>query len=302
MRPAAFLILAFHLAEIAAPVVPHPAPPPVDAEIRCTDDSTIKLKILDETVTLTTRYGPLTIPLSEVRRIEFATRTTSADSERIDLLIKNMAHPDPDSRDKASAELREFREKAYLPALKATKHTDPEIGRRAAEIAQHLSKLPSYRLESHASDIIYTDDSKFVGQLSGDTIKVRTTQFGEQSLRLADIRTLRTAGGPTADDLAGAIMAPASMSAYANQIGKELLLSVPGTQVVAPVWGTDVYTLDSNVTSAAVHAGLVTLGQPGTVRVRIVASPVNFGGTSRNGITSAPYGNYPAGAFEFIRK
>src|SRR5689334_16488587 len=44
----------------------------VDVEVRCMDDSTMKLKLLDERLEVVTKYGKLEIPATDVRRIDFA--------------------------------------------------------------------------------------------------------------------------------------------------------------------------------------------------------------------------------------
>jgi len=48
--------------------------------------------------------------------------------------------------------------------------------------------------------------------------------------------------------------------------------------------------------------GHLSPGEVVTVRIRIVQSPPQFVATFRNGVNSTAYGNYPAGAFEFVRK
>ena len=68
------------------------------------------------------------------------------------------------------------------------------------------------------------------------------------------------------------------------------------------IWGTGTYTLDSYLPMAAVHAGVIKNGETATVKVKIVASPNQFTGSSQNGVGSAPYGQYPAGAYEFLIK
>ena len=60
------------------------------------------------------------------------------------------------------------------------------------------------------------------------------------------------------------------------------------------VWGTDIYTTDSPLALAAVHAGAVQMGQTAVVKVTIAASPNNFVGSTRHGITTENYGVYPA--------
>ena len=292
-------------------VMPVAQPPttratPTDVEVRCVDDSVMKLKVLDDRLDVVTRYGKLEIPVSEIRRIEFATRVPSEVAERITLLISNMNHPDFEMREKAMAELREFRDRAYFPLLKAVKHPDAEISRRAEESVRYLQKnLPAGQLEPRENDVIHTDDSKITGKLVSPSLRVQTSMFGEQSLRLSDVRSLRGMNAVAADDSANAAAAPTNLMAYQNQFGKEAAFSVTGTQPNgqgANVWGTDIYTLDSNLSAAAVHAGLVQAGQSGVVRVRVVASPQQYGGCVRNGVTSSPYGPYPAGAFEFVRR
>jgi hypothetical protein len=135
---------------------------------------------------------------------------------------------------------------------------------------------------------------------------VGTFQFGEQQLKLADMRTLRstTAGGT--DDHAAAAPAPGNLSAYQQQFGKEMTFSVTGFTSApganANLWGTDLYTLDSNIAAAVVHAGLAKPGETITVRVRVVQSPPQFVSTFRNNVNSTAYGSFPAGAFEFVRR
>ena len=180
------------------------------------------------------------------------------------------------------------------------------MSRRADEVLRHLqAKLPPGQLEPKEFDVVHTEDSKLTGKLTQASLRVLTFQFGEQVLRLADVRTLRSAAGVAADELATAAPAPANLSAYQNQFGKEMTFVVTGQQGSGPnsgVWGTDQYTLDSNIAAAAVHAGLVQPGQAGAVRVRVVQSPPQFVGSFRNGIGSAQYTAYPAGAYEFVRR
>ena len=290
----------------AAQQSPQPRPVTgVEVELKCVDDSTLKLKILDERLDVVTKYGSLQVPVADIRRIDFATRTPPDVAEKVNALIAALNHPDFDTREKATAELRSYKERAYLPLLKAIKHPDAEISRRAEETVRYLQqKLPPGQLEPRESDVIYTDDSKFTGKLIAPTLRVLTSQFGEQALRLSDIRALRTGPGVT-EEVGPAVAAPANLMTYQNQYGKELLFTVIGPQpggAAQGVWGTDVYTLDSNLAVAALHAGLVQPGQAAVVRVRVIASPIQFVGSFRNGVGSAPYGNYPSGAYEFIRK
>jgi Ca2+-binding EF-hand superfamily protein len=58
------------------------------------------------------------------------------------------------------------------------------------------------------------------------------------------------------------------------------------------VWGTDVYTADSPIAAAAVHAGLLRVGQTGLVKVTILPGQERYRGSSRNGVRTRNYGRY----------
>jgi hypothetical protein len=276
----------------------------VEVEVKCCDDSVLKLRLLDEKLELQTKYGLLVIPTADIRRIEFAPRIPPADAERIALAISRLAHPDYQIRERASAELLTFRERAYPSLLRAAKSDNPEVSRRAEEAIRAIqSRVPAALLEAREYDLVTTEDCKIVGRLTTAALRVHTTQFGEQLLRLSDLRVLSS--GSTVGETATAPPAPTNLMAFQHQFGKELTYTLtgytPGTGQ-ANVWGTDVYTLDSHLAAAAVHAGVVQPGKTAVVHVRIVQSPPQFIASYRNGINSTAYGNYPAGAYEFVRK
>jgi len=94
---------------------------------------------------------------------------------------------------------------------------------------------------------------------------------------------------------------PGSLGTYGNQIGKRFAFTVTGSTMNGALWGTNVYTLDSNLAMAAVHTGVLKPGQTGVVVVQIIASPNNFTGTFQNGIQSHNYAQYP-GAYQVIKR
>ncbi len=66
-----------------------------------------------------------------------------------------------------------------------------------------------------------------------------------------------------------------------------------------PIWGTDVYTDDSSVCTAAVHAGLFPLDEGGRVRIVIRTGRDSYTGSTRNGMISEDYGHWD-GSFSFV--
>lgn len=68
---------------------------------------------------------------------------------------------------------------------------------------------------------------------------------------------------------------------------------------VGSIWGTDVYTDDSSVCTAAVHAGLITIQSGGAVTIEIRPGEDSYDGSEQNGVTSNDYGAW-GGSFIFL--
>jgi hypothetical protein len=64
------------------------------------------------------------------------------------------------------------------------------------------------------------------------------------------------------------------------------------------VWGTDVYTDDSSVCTAAVHAGLIAQNTGGSVVIEIRAGRESYFGSVRNGVRTGSYESF-SGSFVF---
>lgn len=86
---------------------------------------------------------------------------------------------------------------------------------------------------------------------------------------------------------------PGTLSNYSNAKGSTLFFRVTGNKQ-ATVYGANPYTTDSGLASAAVHAGVLKLGQTAVIKVKILPGQKSYQGTTRNGITSISFGYYPA--------
>ena len=86
---------------------------------------------------------------------------------------------------------------------------------------------------------------------------------------------------------------PGNLSAYGQKVGETMAFSVTG-RIGGSVFGTGTYTTDSDLATAAVHAGILKDGEKGVVQVTIVESPNQFAGTTANGVTSSPWQAYPS--------
>ena len=172
-----------------APVV-KPVPYPV--EVRFADDSSIKAALQDKTIEITTRYGKLTVPVQEIRSIDFGMRIPPDTVKLIDAAIAKLGSQNFAERETASAELLELREMAF-PALQQAAHsTDAEVSKRAKEVVKVLADtVPSDKLHPPRHDTVAAVDFTIVGHIGTPTLKARTAYFGETSLKLAEVRSLR---------------------------------------------------------------------------------------------------------------
>lgn len=84
--------------------------------------------------------------------------------------------------------------------------------------------------------------------------------------------------------------APARIQDLCDTPGTTYYFRVTGAD--GSVWGTDVYTGDSALGAAAVHAGAVKFGETAVVRVTVMPPLAQYQGSVRNGVTSHDYGRF----------
>ncbi len=83
-----------------------------------------------------------------------------------------------------------------------------------------------------------------------------------------------------------------STTQFKGDDGQIYKFECPPNGVAGTIWGSDIYTGDSSICTAAVHAGLFTLEDGGIVTVEYRPGRKTYGSTERNGITSYTYGEY----------
>jgi hypothetical protein len=84
------------------------------------------------------------------------------------------------------------------------------------------------------------------------------------------------------------------MLGYGNRIGETFRVRVTAATDMRgrPIWGTDVYTDDSDLTAAVVHAGLLAPGQEGEVLITFLPGQGQYQGSARNGVTTDTFDSW----------
>lgn len=278
---------------------------PRAVEISFTDGSVLRLHLADDLIEMSSPHGKLQIPAEDILRIEFAQRLPEETVKQIDDLLAQLKSSDEDTRANAGEGLLAFREKAYLPLVKAVKGGEASLAPIAAEVLQELrAQVPAEELQIREDDLVETPDTKIAGQITMPALKLRTSQFGELALKLPDARSLRhqslVAAAPEPEPEGSVLPDPGNLKAYERRIGETLSFSVTGASSGGSLWGTDIYTTDSRLAMAAVHAGVLREGETGVVKVKIVAGQPSYAGSTKSGIASSNYGGY-GGSYEVLK-
>jgi hypothetical protein len=87
---------------------------------------------------------------------------------------------------------------------------------------------------------------------------------------------------------------------WAGQAGRVLTFLCDSNVELHTVYGTDIYTDDSYVCSAAVHRGITTQKSGGLVTIQLLDGYLSFTGSSRNGVTSLSQESWKGHSYTFV--
>ncbi len=95
---------------------------------------------------------------------------------------------------------------------------------------------------------------------------------------------------------------PGNLISYRGRLGERINFTVRGNALGGGVYGTGVYTDDSVLASAAVHARVLRTGEVGIVTVTILPGQNGgYAGSTQNGVTSAPRSSPWPGSYTISR-
>ena len=181
---------------------PKPSPPaaPVPVEVHFSDGSTVRMALLQPALEVQTRYGRLSIPASEVRRLELGLHFPEGMEARVNALVSALGSKSFREREEASAELVRLGQWSYSAIHAAAKSKDLEVKQRAELVLKQLmEKLPAAQQRVNPEDRVETAAFPVVGKLTGVTLRARDTRFGDVELKLCDVKSIRqlSAGAST---------------------------------------------------------------------------------------------------------
>ena len=144
-----------------------------------------------------------------------------------------------------------------------------ELARQAAALQEQVSAL------SDALDMVTGQQSTAVAPAPTDSINEHNSESTSASL-------------DSSSSLDEAQRVPWTLSGVETTPGQVLVYQVTGS-TRGLVWGTDIYTDDSPIAAAAVHAGLLRPDETGTIMVTILRGRETYRGSARHGVASRDY-------------
>jgi hypothetical protein len=177
-------------------------PSPKIAEVRFSDGSVVRMTLMQEHLEVVTKYGKLSIPVGEIRRIDFGLHMPGGLGEQITTSIKLLGSEVYRDREAATKDLLQAGHWACASLQKAAKSPDPETAQRATQLLKQITeKVSPELLRLKDEDVIVTNDFTVVGKIADLTVKAYSPHFGDVALKLCDLRTMHVRQQCNSNDL-----------------------------------------------------------------------------------------------------
>ncbi len=185
---------------ILFPAILHAQPTPTTANppltMRFQNGSIVQQATLLDSIEIETKLGKLTIPPSEVHRIDFGFRVSDEDAKKLEEAMRNLKSDKHAFREGATKTLLGLGRLAYPTLLENRKGGDLETTRRIEDLIKEIqAKAPAGGLQTRRTDIVRTSDSVLSGQITSSTLRIHCEIFGEVKAPLWRLRDLRAAVG-----------------------------------------------------------------------------------------------------------
>jgi cytoskeletal protein RodZ len=132
---------------------------------------------------------------------------------------------------------------------------------------------------------------------SSSTPKAKPNVAVENSPPVEASSPLAASEKPTPNEADDEEITPIGWDTTANgfkgETGQTYTFQCPADGTAQSIFGNDIYTQDSSICTAAVHAGIISLAEGGKVTIEYRPGRSVYGSTVRNGIKSKTWGEYP---------
>jgi hypothetical protein len=163
------------------------------AEVRFTDESVVRMVILQEKLEVDTKYGKLTVPTADIQKIDFGIHIPPELEKKIIQAIEDLGSENYKTREVAVKDLVSWGPYAYPQVYKASKSDQPEVQKRATLALEKLKAKHSQKnLRTREEDVLVTANFTVVGRITTPTVRAKAENFGELDLQLTKLRAVRS--------------------------------------------------------------------------------------------------------------
>jgi hypothetical protein len=155
------------------------------------------MTLLNDTIEVMTKYGKVSVPGSDMRRIDFGLRIPSETLERVNAAVAKLS--DSKRFESEKSELLRIGEFAVPSVRNAARKPDAVAAR--AVLDELKQRLPGDYFEAKLHDTIHTSEFPLSGKVEAATFRARSAYFGEVVLRLDEVRTIRWLAMPERNEI-----------------------------------------------------------------------------------------------------
>jgi hypothetical protein len=170
-----------------------PDPKPVGVIVRFHDGTTLHRAYIQDSVEIVTKYGKLTVPFADIRRVDFGLRTSAENSRKLEQALSDLGGNNFARRERASKDLLALGRFAYpaLLALGQDKEKSPELNQRVVVLLDRIREaVPEEELRTEAEDVIHTRKCVLSGRIESTVFKGKSESLGDLELKLSEIRSI----------------------------------------------------------------------------------------------------------------
>jgi hypothetical protein len=159
--------------------------------VRFADGSVVRMTLLQESIDVQTKYGKLTIPVNEIRKVEFGLHVPPDVQSQLTQSIKRLGSEVYKERDAAGKDLVQAGHFAFPMLQKASKSGDQEVAYRAVSLIKQISeRTPPELLKLGDEDVVHTIEFPVRGKILSQSIKAHSTHFGNVEIKLSELRVM----------------------------------------------------------------------------------------------------------------
>lgn len=164
-------------------------------EARFVDGSVVMVSVNEASVAVNTKYGKLTVPLNEVKKIDLGFRYPAGVETQVRAAVEDLGASDYKTREDAQKRLIAFGEYAVPGVRAGTKSGTPEVAERCSQILKKLAdKVPAEKMDPREADVVVTEELTIRGTIETTSFKAKSKYFGEATVKLVDLKEFRPLG------------------------------------------------------------------------------------------------------------